>query len=114
MRKTWKNVIKAYKQAKRLLTITKVAKLYIILKTILYIGIKSLLIQVFYEILKWKLTSFEKKSIKRKVFNIQSWVTMSKIDQFWELMKYLLQVKNNYTRLAKNLILRFPSQDSIV
>ena len=109
-RKRLNHVIQLYKQVEKSLSITQAAKLYVILKAILYYRINSRRDQVLYGISQQKLTSEEEDSIQGWVLEIQSWGFLFRVTQLREMAKELLQAKENYKELRKNWVSGFLSR----
>ena len=91
--------IKAYEQAEGSLSITQAARLYVVLKAILYRKINGRRDQVSYGIFKRRLTP-EEESIKSWVLEIQSWGFPPRVAQLREMATELLQAKGDYRELG--------------
>lgn len=101
------NAIKAYNQAKRSLSITQAARLYVVSKVTLYRRINGRRDQASYGIFKQRLMPEEEESIKSWVLEIQSWGFPPRVAQLREMATELLQVKGDYRELGKNWVSAF-------
>ena len=103
-RKRLNDAIKAYENAKRSLSITQAAYVYVVSKATLYCKINGHRDQVSYGISKQRLTPEEEESIKNWVLEIQSWGFPPRVAQLREMAVELLQAKGNHKELSKSWV----------